>query len=289
MATKKPRGGRARRDPKSDVTSPVKRSRRGGTPEKGAGKGAGASSSARAACKKCGQVHKRCTAHNKAGGPCGQQAKRGTTVCRSHGANAPQTKRKAAERLEDARQEMLNLLEPLLGRLREMAADPATNDADIIKVFREIANRVGLSERHVIVPGAETAFDRLMDLDRPDSAFIMRGADLAEQLNAMDPHPELPTNDADSLGGVGEDLEAFLANRERERAREASTHLNNSGHEVVTGSVQRQGLDPFRMEERRREEYERSRSEYGPRAPKDDPDRAYEDRLRERIEESEGR
>ena len=255
-------------------------------------KGVKGSSAARPACEKCGQVHKRCTAHNKAGGPCGQQAKRGTTVCRSHGANAPQTKRKAAERLEDARQEMLNLLEPLLGRLRDMAADPTATDADILKLFREIANRVGLSERHVIVPAAETAFDRLVG--EGSDLIIARGTDLREELEGM-AAKELPTHpnqaDGSGSGGVGEDdLEAFLEDRERRRQREASTHLDNQGHEVVTGEVhQRSALDPFRTEERERAEYERASSEFGPRPPKDDPARAYEDRLRERIEESEGR
>lgn len=49
-------------------------------------------------CRKCGQVHRYCTAHRKADGqPCGRKPRKGEDLCRQCGGNAPQV-RKAAER-----------------------------------------------------------------------------------------------------------------------------------------------------------------------------------------------
>lgn len=58
-------------------------------------------------CPKCGQLHERqghvtCSGHRKAaygGGPCLKFPVAGSTVCRTHGAAAPQTKAKAEERV----------------------------------------------------------------------------------------------------------------------------------------------------------------------------------------------
>lgn len=41
-------------------------------------------------CSRCGRTHDRCTAHNRAGRPCGQNPEPGMTVCRHHGARSPQ-------------------------------------------------------------------------------------------------------------------------------------------------------------------------------------------------------
>jgi PAS domain-containing protein len=58
-------------------------------------------------CKRCGQVHERCTAHNAKGAPCGRRPATGTDVCRSHGGAAPQViaaaeRRRAEERARQA-------------------------------------------------------------------------------------------------------------------------------------------------------------------------------------------
>lgn len=55
------------------------------------------------ACKKCGQVHERCTAHNRRGGPCGGHPALGFRVCRLHGAESPNAKAGAEKRLAEAK------------------------------------------------------------------------------------------------------------------------------------------------------------------------------------------
>lgn len=51
-------------------------------------------------CPQCDQVHARCTAHNRAGGPCGQQPAPNQNICRNHGARAPQNIAAANNRAE---------------------------------------------------------------------------------------------------------------------------------------------------------------------------------------------
>lgn len=53
-------------------------------------------------CAKCGQTHRGCTSHNRAGNPCGKRPIKGGSVCTSHGGKAPQVKAKAAEREAEA-------------------------------------------------------------------------------------------------------------------------------------------------------------------------------------------
>ena len=225
-----------------------------------------------------------CSAIKRNGKPCGLPPIRGGTVCHKHGGSAPQVRAAANRRL-------IEMVIPAMKELHKIINREDVADADKLKAISMVLNRTGYSERQQIDIGLreETAYDRL---SKGEGLIIQRGADLADELEGMAGHPELPTpNNGQPFGGVGEDdLEAFLDQRARARQREASTRLDNEGHEVVTGEVhQRSALDPFFTEERERAEYERASSEFGPRPPKDDPQRAYEDRLRERIEESEGR
>jgi hypothetical protein len=50
-------------------------------------------------CERCGEPHVRCSAHTKAGKPCGQPPMSGQTVCRKHGGKAPQNLNAAEQRL----------------------------------------------------------------------------------------------------------------------------------------------------------------------------------------------
>lgn len=203
-------------------------------------------------CEKCGQIHKRCSAHNRRGGPCGQQPLRFQQVCRSHGGSTKLSRKAAQER-------MMELVWPAIARLDHLVNDPDTDPAIVVKVVAQILDRAhgaGLSKHASVDVGfaAETEWERL-----GSSAFvILRGEE-----NILDS----PTNDEPEAlppGGVTDDeLEAFLAERERRRAREASTKLDNSAHEVVRGSVQRSALDPFGQEARDRARSNRP-SEFDP-------------------------
>lgn len=228
-----------------------------------------------------------CSATKRNGKPCGLPPIKGGTVCHKHGGSAPQVRAAANRRL-------IEMVIPAMKELHKIIDREDVADADKLRAIQMVLNRTGYSERQTIDIGLreETPFDRLSK----GSAFtILRGEDMRKELEELsaEGRRELPAHHgqpADLGGGVDDDLEAFLEQRARARQREASTHISHGDHEVVTGEViQRSALDPFQMEERRRAEYERASSEFGPRPPRDDPDRAYEDRLRERIEESEGR
>lgn len=53
-------------------------------------------------CQQCGKPHVRCTAHTKAGNPCGQPPMKGQTVCRKHGGKAKQNLAAAERRQAEA-------------------------------------------------------------------------------------------------------------------------------------------------------------------------------------------
>ena len=54
-------------------------------------------------CIKCGQLHPRCTAHNRQGSPCRTHPVPGLTVCRLHGGATPVPKNAATRRLAAAK------------------------------------------------------------------------------------------------------------------------------------------------------------------------------------------
>lgn len=54
-------------------------------------------------CDRCGEVHPGCTAHNRAGKPCGLKPRTGFLVCRLHGAESPRAKAGAEARLAEAK------------------------------------------------------------------------------------------------------------------------------------------------------------------------------------------
>lgn len=64
-------------------------------------------------CERCGQVHLRCTAHNRAGGPCGRFPMRGIKVCYKHGGATQAAREKGLRNIEiqEAERRDLRLLE----------------------------------------------------------------------------------------------------------------------------------------------------------------------------------
>jgi hypothetical protein len=81
---------------------------------------------------------RKCTATNKkTGRQCGQWAIPGGTVCRYHGGNAPQVRRKAEERLKE-------LVAPAITALHEILSDPKhPHRMAAIKEILERDGRIG--------------------------------------------------------------------------------------------------------------------------------------------------
>lgn len=106
----------------------------------------------------------KCSAHSsRTGNPCGRNAIAGGTVCKTHGGSSPQVQRKAAERLEEARQEMLEMLNPALARLRELLS--AESESVQLAAVKDLLDRIGLgatkkSEATVTVHDGDSDLDR---------------------------------------------------------------------------------------------------------------------------------
>lgn len=80
----------------------------------------------------------RCTARRPDGTPYKRWANHGTTVCRSHGAGAPQVKAAAQRRLQQA-------ADAIIARMIGFALDNGVPDDIALKAVIAVADRVGFS------------------------------------------------------------------------------------------------------------------------------------------------
>ena len=81
-----------------------------------------------------------CTAHRKGGGECRAQAVAGTNVCRVHGGNAPQVRRRAAQRLLEASDSAAALLVKIV--------DDERLPVEVrLKAARDLLDRAGLGAK----------------------------------------------------------------------------------------------------------------------------------------------
>jgi len=86
---------------------------------------------------------RRCTAHRKNGDQCKNSARLGTNVCDFHGAKAPQVKRKARERLEEA-------TDRLARELLKMATDPNVSESVRLSAIKDALDRGGVSAKTAV-------------------------------------------------------------------------------------------------------------------------------------------
>lgn len=77
-----------------------------------------------------------CTAHRSDGQPCGAAAIAGGTVCRLHGGSAPQVR-------DAARQRLLKLVDPALGRLDQLIR-VSEDERIVLAAVREVLTRAGI-------------------------------------------------------------------------------------------------------------------------------------------------
>ncbi|KAA1423192.1 hypothetical protein [Nocardioides antri] len=188
-----------------------------------------------------------------------------------------------------ANQRLIEMIMPAMRELRRVLDSKTASDADKLKAVNMVLQRTGFNERHQIDIGLRepSPWERLTGAD--STAFrIERGREAV-----IDPDDDPPA----LLGRGGnedtdEALTALLDQRERERAREASTRISNEGHDVVRGDVigdetQRRAVDPFRVEEKERAEFARRRTEFDPEPvrPEGPAWERYEERVREGVEE----
>ncbi|MGV0578103.1 hypothetical protein ABQE57_05930 [Mycolicibacterium elephantis] len=134
---------------------------------------------------------RRCTAHRKNGDQCKNAARYGTNVCDFHGAKAPQVKRKARQRIEEAADRMAC-------ELLKMATDDDVADSVKLAAIRDALDRAGLSAKNAVEVEVgppnpyEQIFDRIMVLEGGSREAFRRSRGVPDSSDASPTAVESP-------------------------------------------------------------------------------------------------
>ena len=99
---------------------------------------------------------RRCTAHNRAGAPCGKFAMRGQAVCRAHGGASPQARAKAAEMVELAALRLRNLAPRAVAELEALVTGADSEQVRLQAANSLVDRSVGRATERIQVAAAIT-------------------------------------------------------------------------------------------------------------------------------------
>ena len=97
---------------------------------------------------------RRCTAHNRAGAPCGKFSMRGQTVCRNHGGSSPQALAKAAAAVELAELRLRNLAPRAVAELEALVTSADSEQVRLQAANSLVDRSVGRATERIQVAAA---------------------------------------------------------------------------------------------------------------------------------------
>lgn len=194
-------------------------------------------------CERCGQPHARCSAHTRAGKPCGQKPMLGQRVCRMHGGSAPQSIAAAEERVlaegADA------AVRKLWGGLEQATPvkDPVASMERLAGALEQLVDEAGrrVSELQHVAGGKDLTQLRAEVTLLERALGHLRGllVDMA-RLGIAERHVELQQAQAEQVVGavrVGLDALPELLPEQRSRFLGAFLGALGRGPETVPGQV----------------------------------------------------
>ena len=162
-----------------------------------------------------------CHAHNRDGSPCKKSPTRGSTVCRMHGAGAPQVKEAARNRLAMA-------ADGLMQTLLKIAAS-AESEAVRLAAVKDALDRAGFSAAHLVKLAVVQPWEELLSGIVDDDIFI----DVPEGT----PRRALPARSSGGFAADEDDYDQEEDNRTAVAYVDADDALTFNNASTIRGKV----------------------------------------------------